>query len=175
MILIGAGAALSAGQDTALVGGWSTDAVKTAYKASRETSRYSDGFAPPDSFGGVTRKGGSPDGVALVIDFKIDGTTLVGKVTEFVTGAEFEIEAFSGAASKFEFTTNKKILSVRVGTTYRGQQIDAGTIAIERFANGKRIDLKADGSPDILILRRAPASLPAPPPLPPPLLPRAAR
>lgn len=174
IVLVCAAVVSSAGQDTALVGVWSTDAVKTAYRATdnRNTRKYEDGLYPNGPI--VTQKGGSPAGPALVIDFRIDENTLVGKVTDFVSGTEFEIEGFSASGSKFEFTTNRKVANVMVRTTYRGQRADDGTIAIERLANGKPIDTKADGTPNTLIFRRATAPLPSPPSLPPPLLPRAA-
>jgi hypothetical protein len=78
-------------------------------------------------------------------------------VKEIVTDADAKVEdAKVIPPNKFEFTTYKKVGSVKVGTTYKGELVDENTIELLRYnPGGKNIDLKADGTPDKLIFHRA--------------------
>jgi hypothetical protein len=105
----------------------------------------------------VVEKGASPDGVALTMELKADKTKLSGKVTEIVTDVKTTIEeAKVTAPNKFEFVVYKKVGSVKVGTTYKGELVDENTITLQRTnPSGKPIDTKPDGTQDTLIFHRA--------------------
>jgi hypothetical protein len=105
----------------------------------------------------IVEKGASPDGVALTMTLKLDKTKLTGKLKEIVSDVDSKVEeAVVTPPNKFEFKTYKKVGSVKVATTYKGELIDENTIHMQRLnAGGKVLDSKPDGTPDVLIFRRA--------------------
>jgi hypothetical protein len=97
----------------------------------------------------------SPDGVALILEFTVNRNRLTGNVIQFTAGESSPLENATVDGAKFEFVVYKKIASIKVGTTYRGELTEDDTITIERLSpNGKPTDINADGTPKKLIFHR---------------------
>jgi hypothetical protein len=104
----------------------------------------------------VVEKGSSPDGVALIMELKLNKEKLTGKVTEVVSGSKFDVETAAVMGNKLQFLTYKKVMSIKVETVYKGELVDESTLAITRWtASGKPVDLKEDGSAETLIFKRS--------------------
>lgn len=105
----------------------------------------------------IIEKGSSPDGLALILELQLDKTKLKGKVSEVTTGLSYPIEESKVTGTQFEFTTYKKVGSVKVPTVYKGELTDEKTVSLSRFLiSGKPVDPDDDGAATMLVFRRMP-------------------
>jgi hypothetical protein len=104
------------------------------------------------------------DGAPLTMALFVRGINLTGSVTDLGPFNTFVIEegrvvpnAGDGKPieTRFEFATYRNVGNVKVATNYKGRLVNPTTIEMQRFTpSGRPVDLKPDGSPQILVFRR---------------------